>query len=108
MSRSKQDEEEDYWAMRKKRDDEYYTYMETKASQKAVNLEWIVEREKSGNPIICDWNGIRFKHGQMGWLGNMTPAEEISGQLSLLEGRNDIPGTAVLAHETFSHIYNHR
>lgn len=66
-------------SLREKRDSEYLALMkEVKASQEDLDLEWIVEREfGSGNPKI-DWGAIdlRFEHGQLGWLGNMTPAEE--------------------------------
>ena len=59
-------------------DDKYMALLEeVKATQKGFNLEWIVER-KSGNPIGDYFSQLSFEHGEgnLGWLGNMTPAEE--------------------------------
>lgn len=69
------------WTMRsqlqKKYDGEFLALLEeVKTSQEGYLLEWIVER-KSGNPKDRLRNvNVRFEHGNVGWLGNMTPAEE--------------------------------
>ena len=63
----------------KRRDKVCKKYMalleEVKTSQQDFDLEWIVER-KSGNPTDY-FSQLNFEHGNsIGWLGNMTPAEE--------------------------------
>ena len=55
--------------------DKYMALLEeVKVTQKGFNLEWIMER-KSGNSIGDYFSQLRFE-GNLGWLGNMTPAEE--------------------------------
>ena len=62
---------------RTKRADEYLVLVKkVKASRENSNLEWIVEREKSGYPVANQKTLIWFEYGNVGWLGNMTPAEE--------------------------------
>ena len=49
---------------------------EVKASRDRYEIEWIVKRE-AGNPKeYCGRHDVSFSHGQLGWLGNMSPAEE--------------------------------
>ena len=63
-------------ACRTKRADEYLVLMKkVKASQENFNLEWIVKRRESGEPID-GFSELHFEYGKVGWLGNMTPAEE--------------------------------
>ena len=62
---------------RKKCNDEYLALKdEVKSSQENIALEWIVERNDSGEPKWWNLGSICAEQGQLGWLGNMTPAEE--------------------------------
>ncbi len=68
---------EDTWCdrgrrLKKERDGEYLALMKNvKASQGKFDLEWIdYEASRWRNNILA------FEHGETGWLGNMTPAEE--------------------------------
>lgn len=69
--------EVEYQSISTKRNGEYLALLkDIKTSQQDLNLEWVVER-KSGYPN--EWGSttqIRFESGKLGWLGNMTPAEE--------------------------------
>jgi hypothetical protein len=65
--------------LERKRDSEFSTVREeVKSSWPNSTIEWIVEREHSGQPKYGGTGEIslRFEHGQMGWLGNTYPAEE--------------------------------
>ena len=57
-------------------DEKYMTLLEeVKASQKGFDLEWIVERKYGEMAYDCVTQ-LSFEHGSVGWLGNMSPAEE--------------------------------
>jgi hypothetical protein len=68
-----------YRSLREECDREYLALKEeVKSSQENILLEWIVERV-SGQPKEGSFFGrshLSFEHGSLGWLGNMTPAEE--------------------------------
>ena len=61
--------------LRMKRGGEYAALMEeVKASQKDIEIEWIVERKESGEPKGGSPVDLYFDIGQVGWLGNMSPS----------------------------------
>ena len=74
------DDDDDYSkssSVREKRNDKYLALMEeVKAAQADFDLEWMVERKKSGQPNQWSFGTLSFEYGRMGWLGNMCPAEE--------------------------------
>ncbi len=80
QKKSEQQMEDKKWeetrSLRTERDDKYLALLKkVKASQEGFDLEWIVER-KFGNSTVWSKSHLNFDYGQMGWLGNMTPAEE--------------------------------
>ena len=68
---------EQHTKVRKECDAKYLELMrEVKDSQESPQTEWIVKRRLSGNPENIRNSNIYFDYGELGWLGNMSPAEE--------------------------------
>ena len=62
--------------MMKRHDSRYADLMrKVKDGQREFDVEWMVKRNDKDN---TDWTvgSINFNIGELGWLGNMTPAEE--------------------------------